>query len=392
MIIGISGLAGSGKDTVADFLVQQRDYVKVALADPLKRICQDVFDFSDDQLWGPSEKRNAPDKRYPRNERYLYPATPAGALWLPIGGGHTLIDEADLETVTSKKWCLNKEESGKRVVYVRETTTSLKLHQFLLGAAPEGSVIDHINGDGCDNRKSNLRFCTHAENHANEVKRAGGSSPFKGVGFDVSRQKWVAKITVSGGTRNLGRVDNEADAAGAYDKAAVEAFGGYARTNASMFLTPRYALQQLGTNWGRNCYDDVWIEYALRVARRLEEGGCYYDVRTGLRFTTEVEGVMEARKNVVISDVRFKNEVKALREAGALVWRVRRKGYEEPRWNHPSETEQTEIPDQAFHGIILNEGSLDDLLNATLSLETELRRKVLDFKSRGQWPALGGWP
>lgn len=64
LIIGLSGLAGSGKDFVANLLVEKHGFAKIALADSLKRICQDVFDFSDEQLWGRSEERNKPDKRY----------------------------------------------------------------------------------------------------------------------------------------------------------------------------------------------------------------------------------------------------------------------------------------------------------------------------------------
>ena len=66
MIIGLCGPAGSGKDTIADHLVSKYGFVKMANADLLKRVARDVFAFSDDQLWGPSERRNAPDKRYPR--------------------------------------------------------------------------------------------------------------------------------------------------------------------------------------------------------------------------------------------------------------------------------------------------------------------------------------
>lgn len=60
------GSAGAGKDEAARQLVQAHNYVPVAFADPLKRILKDVFDFTDDQLWGPSENRNKEDPRYPR--------------------------------------------------------------------------------------------------------------------------------------------------------------------------------------------------------------------------------------------------------------------------------------------------------------------------------------
>lgn len=93
MIVAISGMtvdqngelgnAGSGKSTVAKQLVNDHGFVEVSLADPLKRITQEVYDFSDEQLWGPSEARNAPDMRYPREDgEYLTPEylTPRYAL------------------------------------------------------------------------------------------------------------------------------------------------------------------------------------------------------------------------------------------------------------------------------------------------------------------------
>lgn len=63
-IIGISGLAGSGKDTAADFLLEQDGFVKISLADPIKRFAMDVWEFSEEQLFGASKYRNAPDYRY----------------------------------------------------------------------------------------------------------------------------------------------------------------------------------------------------------------------------------------------------------------------------------------------------------------------------------------
>jgi hypothetical protein len=64
MIIGISGLAGAGKDTVADFLVKHQQCVKVSFADPMKRAVRDWFGWDVERLWGPSEKRNEPDPQY----------------------------------------------------------------------------------------------------------------------------------------------------------------------------------------------------------------------------------------------------------------------------------------------------------------------------------------
>ena len=63
-IIGISGLAGSGKDTVADMIVQNNGFVKVSLADPIKRFAMDIWGFTEEQVFGASQFRNAKDLRY----------------------------------------------------------------------------------------------------------------------------------------------------------------------------------------------------------------------------------------------------------------------------------------------------------------------------------------
>lgn len=72
-ILGISGLARSGKDTCADIIVKNYGYVKIAFADKIKRICRDLYGFSYEQLWGPSELRDMPDYRYPNDNGYLTP-------------------------------------------------------------------------------------------------------------------------------------------------------------------------------------------------------------------------------------------------------------------------------------------------------------------------------
>lgn len=176
-LIALAGRAGSGKNTVARLLGAR----EISFAEPLKRICQEVFAFSDAQMFGPSEERNRPDPRYPR-------------------------------------------------------------------------------ADG-------------------------------------------------------------------------------------QCLTPRYALQTLGTEWGRNCFDGVWAD--LGVRRALE--------------------ALALGRDVVITDCRFVNEAKAVRLAGGEVWRIYRPEAEAVASTHPSEMEMN-TPE--FRNLVTREiqntGTLDQLRDALL--------------------------
>jgi hypothetical protein len=193
MIIGMTGKAGSGKDTVADILVHHHGFAKVAFADPIKRICKDVFRFSSKQLWGPSSFRNAPDFRYPRGAKEYQEA------------------------------------------YEREKERNAEL------------------------------------------------------AFQYARQGW---------------------------------------------LTPRHALQQLGTEWGRACYAGVWAEYALRVARGLLNERANYSAQKGLwpcpcihddrdyYHGSSASGTHPTPKGVVLSDVRFHNEVALIHASHGIIWKT----------------------------------------------------------------------
>jgi hypothetical protein len=104
------------------------------------------------------------------------------------------------------------------------------LHRLIMGA-PKGVEVDHINGEGRDNRRSNLRLCTHAENGRNSVSRTG-KSQYKGVYFDSRRGRWIARIRKDRKYHWLGSFHNEEDAARAYNLAAPKLHGEFARPNA----------------------------------------------------------------------------------------------------------------------------------------------------------------
>ena len=253
MIIGICGLAGSGKDTFATYL-GRHGAVNVAMADPLKRIARDVYAFTRDQLWGPSHMRNTPDKRYPRAHTWV------------------LADRtADQEMVCS---CCGA-EAGRRFV--------------------EDDVL----------------------------------------------------------------VVNEEDVPRCH-------------------LTPRYALQMLGTEWGRTCYPDTWAALCVRTAKKLLEStmedspknvgwhSLYYTAENGLWDGENVRQVT----TVTVSDVRFRNEMQVIRQAGGKVIRVVRPGagLKGAAGTHPSEVEQAGILDREFDAVIENVGDLEALQAKALPL------------------------
>lgn len=219
MLLGISGHAGAGKDTLADILVKEYGFVKIALADPLKRICQEVYQFSDAQLWGPSDKRNAPDLRY------------------PTGRGH---------------------------------------------------------------------------------------------------------------------------------------------------LSPRIALQTLGTDWARTAYVDTWADYAVRIADQILNKGHEYDPKVGTFKPPFYNRLFKIGAiGVVISDVRFKNEMNKIRAAKGYVVRIKRPGAsgEVGVPGHPSEEEQKSLSDLEFDHVIDNSGSINGLVR---DIELMFNRLPLGIDARSK--------
>ena len=104
------------------------------------------------------------------------------------------------------------------------------MHRLIMQAI-DGQYVDHINGDGLDNRRENLRICTHAQNMQNQMPVRLGTSKYKGVSWDKVAKKWAAHINLDGKPKKLGRFVAEEDAAKAYDSAAIEHYGEYARPN-----------------------------------------------------------------------------------------------------------------------------------------------------------------
>jgi len=143
-------------------------------------------------------------------------------------GRHSLVDLADLGIIlnTATNWALS--DHGYAVATIG--TRMLYLHRLLMGDIVEGKQVDHINGDKLDNRRENLRVCTARENQANTAKQARPTySKFKGV--CQSAGHWRAYIATSDKQTHLGSFATEGEAAYAYNLAAIERFGAFAKLN-----------------------------------------------------------------------------------------------------------------------------------------------------------------
>ena len=136
-------------------------------------------------------------------------------------GKYALVDDADFAELNKVKWCAFK--CGRTFYAMRGTPrglgrTTQMMHIVILGKR-KGLETDHIDRNGLNNQRSNLRFVTHQENCLNKNKYRGSSSKYKGVAWNKKNKKWTAQIKINGRQRHLGSFSNELDASEAWQKA-----------------------------------------------------------------------------------------------------------------------------------------------------------------------------
>ena len=145
---------------------------------------------------------------------------------IPLGHGQfAIVDDEDYEKACRYKW----HTMGNGEKTHSYAATKLKMHRWLIDAPP-GYMVDHINGDPLDNRKSNLRLCTNSQNQQNTASR-GGTSQYKGVSFRAKNGRWIAAFQYNAVRYHCGMWDTEEEAARAVDKKRGEVCGDFASKN-----------------------------------------------------------------------------------------------------------------------------------------------------------------
>ena len=152
---------------------------------------------------------------------------------IPLSQGKcALIDGDDLPLVEGLRWHAYRDGRvwyAERNVWEGPRRLHQKMHRVILDA-PAGIQVDHINGDGLDNRRCNLRLATRSQNGSNRRSKLGSSSSYLGVSLRRNGT-WRAQIAKHGKTVWLGAFKLEEDAARAYDEAAKAMHGEFARLN-----------------------------------------------------------------------------------------------------------------------------------------------------------------
>ncbi len=141
---------------------------------------------------------------------------------ITISGGYTaVVDDCDYDLLSLFTWSsIIRRDDGLKYAVTKMGKTRILMHRFLLRVFDPRFDVDHVNGDGLDNRKSNLRKCTRQQNLFNCRKKSKASSIYKGVTI-TKKGKIQASIRVDGRLLYLGYFKTEEAAAMAYNKEAL---------------------------------------------------------------------------------------------------------------------------------------------------------------------------
>lgn len=185
-------------------------------------------------------------------------------------GKYAIVDEADAELVLSRgKWFA--EAKRNRTYYAARGEGSPKRHLAMHALIAGLKRPDHVNRNGLDNRRINLRPASHGQNSANIAPPRNNTSGYKGVVWHKKSGAWCARIGIDGARKHLGLFDDPVEAARAYNRAAIEAFGEYAQLN------PAPAAPD-GAGGNRRVRRGRWVQGGAAVRSRPDDAPSYKGV------------------------------------------------------------------------------------------------------------------
>ena len=154
-------------------------------------------------------------------------------------GQFALVDDEYYDFLMQWKWCAQKNHNTG-IYYAQrgfrlsdERKTNPLMHRVLMNIIHDPKVlVDHVDGNGLNNQKHNLRLCNHSQNNCNRQSSKNSSSKYLGVSWLKRNKRWVAQIKdPNKKSQYIGSFKNEIDAAKAYNKKAEIIFGKFARLN-----------------------------------------------------------------------------------------------------------------------------------------------------------------
>lgn len=145
--------------------------------------------------------------------------------------GYAIVDELDFEELNQHKWSLlvsrNTEYAQRQVRNADGKVANVTMHVLLMNP-PHGMEVDHIDGNGLNNQRANLRVCTRTQNRQNVGAMKNNKSGYKGVTLHKVTGKWLAQIRANGKHYHLGLFTDPKEASAAYIEACEKYHGEYA--------------------------------------------------------------------------------------------------------------------------------------------------------------------
>lgn len=153
-------------------------------------------------------------------------------------GKTTVIDDSDYNLIKMHKWCAWMSKCGVWYAVTNDKFNNrkqIKMHRLLLGLTDSNILADHIDGDGLNNQRYNLRIATRHQNNLNKKSQCNSTSKYLGVYVTKRKSdgvnRYLSQIKINGKSTHLGTFDTEFQAALEYDKMAKIHFGEFARLN-----------------------------------------------------------------------------------------------------------------------------------------------------------------